>query len=139
MPAMTAAAPAGHRDPDQPWGAVGHLRLTVQRTLLGRLRYSPSCEIDGESVRIHNGENAILVHAGRHHVEAHVLWVGPYGRASADIEVAPGGEADLWYAPAFYRFVEGRLGSAPQQPAGTWFVALVALVVVVGLLVTLGR
>lgn len=139
MPDVTAAVPVGHRDPDQAWGAVGHLRLTVQSTLLGRLKYAPFCEIDGESVQIRNGENVILVHAGRHHVEAHVLWVGPYGRASADIEVPPGGEAVLWYAPAFYRFVEGRLGSEPQQPAGTWFVVLVVLVFAVGLLITLAR
>lgn len=133
---MTAAVPAGHRDPTQAWGAVGHLRLTVQSTLLSPMKHDPSCEIDGESVPIRNGENLILVHAGRHHVEAHVLWTGPFGRASADVEVPPDGEAALWYAPSFYRFVEGRLGPAPQQAAGAWFIVLVFLVLAVGLLLT---
>ena len=136
---MTAEVPAGHRDPDQPWGAVGHLRLTVQETLIGPMAHAPTCEIDGEPVQLQAGENVLLVHAGRHHVEARVLWRGPFGRAGAYVNIPPDGEASLWYAPSFYRFVEGRLGPEPQRAAGRGFLGLVLVVIAIGLLVTLAR
>lgn len=129
--------PAGLRDPTMPPGATGLLRLTVQGTLLGRGRLTgPYLEIDGDPVPVAYGENPIKVHAGRHQVQATMSFGWPFGGASLDVHVPDGGALDLWYAPSFSYYVKGRLGTEPQKPAGSWYLALVALALVLGVIVT---
>ena len=120
-----------------PPGATGLLRVTVQDTLLGRPRLTgPYLQIDGDPVPVAFGENEITVHAGRHDVRASMSFGWPFGAASLDVDVPDGGAVDVWYAPSFSYYVKGRIGTEPQQPAGSWFVVLVGLAVVVGLVVT---
>jgi hypothetical protein len=129
--------PAGVLDPTMPPGATGLLRLTVQDTLLGRPRLTgPYLHIDGDPVPVAFGENNITVHAGRHHVRAAMSFGWPFGRASMDVHVPDGGALDLWYAPSFSFYVEGRLGTQPQKPPGSWYLLLVGIAVAAGLVVT---
>ena len=123
-----------------PPGATGLLRLTVQDSLLGRVKLSgPYVTIDGEPVLVASGENPIQVHAGRHQVQANMSFLWPFGSACLEVHVPEGGAADVWYAPSFNYYVNGRIGTEPQKPAGSWFLWLVALALVVGTVVTAVR
>ena len=128
---------SGQRDPSMPPDATGLLRLTVQGTLLGRSKMTgPYLHIDGDPVPVAFGENPIPVHAGRHHVHATMSFGWPFGAARLDVHVPAGASLDLWYAPSFSYYVKGRLGTEPQKPAGSWYLALVGLALVVGMLIT---
>ena len=130
------SVPAGVLDPTMPPGATGLLRLTVQDTMLGRPSLTgPYLRIDGDPVPVAFGENPIKVHAGRHQVQASMSFGWPFGRASLDVHIPDGGELAVWYAPSFSYYVKGRLGTEPQKPAGSWYLVLVGLALVVGLVV----
>ena len=121
----------------EPPAGTGHLRLTVQNTLLGKPALGVRARVDDEPVTIRAGENLIALDAGRHKVEMSTLLVGGSGDASAEVDVPAHGQAALWYAPPFNRAIAGRLGDRPQRPAGTWFLLLVAAIIVLGMLYTL--
>ncbi|GAB3249717.1 hypothetical protein [Nocardioides dilutus] len=124
---------------DEPPAGTGHLRLTVQPTLLGRPGLGVTARVDGEPVRVQHGENVIPLAAGRHRVEASTFLTGGSGDVTIEVDVPAGGQVALWYAPSFVRAVSGRIGDRPQRPAGTWFVVLVALILVVGMAYTFAR
>jgi hypothetical protein len=123
----------------EPPAGQGVIRLTVQNTLLGKPALSVRAEVDGVPVRIEHGENLIPLEAGRHRIEISTLLVGGSGDVSAEVDVPAGGELALWYAPSFNQAISGRIGDRPQQPAGTWFVLLVAAILVLGMAYTLLR
>jgi hypothetical protein len=123
----------------EPPAGPGVIRLTVQNTLLGKPALSVSAQVDGVPVRIVHGENLIPVDAGRHLIEISTVLVSGSGDVSAEVDVPAHGQADLWYAPPYFRAIAGRLGDRPQQAAGTWFIVLVAAIIVVGMTYTLIR
>jgi hypothetical protein len=118
---------------DVPPTGTGHLRLTVQSTLLGKPAVSVRAEVDGEPVPVRHGENLIPLSAGRHRLAVSTLLVGGSRDVAAEVEVPRDGEVALWYAPPFHRGIGGRLGHLPQRAGGTWFVVLVVAIVVLGL------
>jgi hypothetical protein len=124
---------------DEPPAGTGHLRLTVQPTLLGRAALGVRARVDGEPVSVKHGENVIPLPAGRRRVEASTLLTGGSGDVSIEVDVPAGGELALWYAPSFNQAIAGRIGHRPQRPAGTWFVVLVAVILVVGMAYTFTR
>jgi hypothetical protein len=124
---------------DEPPAGTGHLRLTVQSTLLGRQALGVRARVDGVPVPVQHGENVIPVPAGTHRVEASTLLTGGSGDVSVEVDVPAGGEVALWYAPSFNQAIAGRIGDRPQRPAGTWFVVLVALILMVGMAYTFTR
>ena len=124
---------------DEPPGGTGHLRLTVQSTLLGRPASGVRARVNGEPVPVQHGENLIPLPAGLHRLEASTFLTGGSGDVSIEVDVPAGGELALWYAPSFNQGISGRIGYRPQPPAGTWFVVLLAVILVVGLGYTLLR
>lgn len=124
----------------QPPVGEGRIRLTVQSSLLGRSRFGVRCRVDGEPVTVEqHGVTLIPVDAGRHRIEVFKVFAGEYGKASAEVDVPAGGEAPAFYAPPIDVWGAGRIGTAPVQPSGTWFVVMVGLLLVVGLAYTLLR
>jgi hypothetical protein len=124
---------------DEPPAGTGHLRLTVQSTLVGRQALGVHARVDGVPVPVQHGENVIPVPAGTHRVEASTLLTGGSGDVSVEVDVPAGGEVALWYAPSFNQAIAGRIGDRPRRPAGTWFVVLVALILMVGMAYTFTR
>jgi hypothetical protein len=117
----------------------GRLRLTVQPTLLRRAALGVQARVDGVPVPVQHGENVIPLPAGVHRIAVSTLLTGGSGDVSIEVDVPAGGESALWYAPSFNQAISGRIGDRPQRPAGTWFVVLVAVILVVGVAYTLVR
>jgi hypothetical protein len=122
---------------EQPPAGDGHIRLTVQSSLLGRSKLGVYARVDDEPVKVTYGENVIAAAAGRHRVEGYVVFAAEYGHASVDVEVPAGGEARAFYAPPFLHASPGRMGLTPQQPPGRWWVYLFCAILVLGLIWTM--
>jgi len=117
----------------QPPAGDGHIRLTVQGSLIGRSRFGVRCRVDGEPVTVaQHGETRLPVAAGRHRVEVFKVFTGEYGNATVDVDVPAHGEAPAYYAPPIDLWGAGRMGPVPQQPSGTWFLVTVGVLIALG-------
>jgi hypothetical protein len=113
---------------------IGRLRLTVQDGLLTRVKVSPEVWVDGVLVPVARGANEITLPTGTHRVEARPAF--HLGRAVTEVHIAQGQVTPLYYAPPLARVDVGRFGPTPVQPQGRLFLAMVAVALVVGLVVT---
>jgi hypothetical protein len=123
-----------------PFG-TGHLRLTITPSPLawGAGRQRAWARVDGEPVTVRHGDNVLPLDAGRHRVEVYQVWVAEHAAAEAEVDVPAGGEVSLQYAAPYHWRSAGRLGPPPQRPSDTWFIHLVAAVLICGLLWTVLR
>ena len=113
---------------------IGWLRLTVQDGLLAKVKVAPEAWVDGIPVPVTRGENLVTLPTGVHRVEVRPAF--HLGRAVTEVQVVQGQVTPLFYAPPLARVDVGRFGPAPVQPQGRLFLAMVAVALVVGMLIT---
>ena len=104
---------------------VGTVRLHIQGSQLLRLVF-PSVTVNGQPVPVRYGVNDLPVYAGPVHLHCETSWLRTYGQADLQLDLAPGGFAEVWYAAPNHQFTTGSIGYQKQTPKGT--VAMVALV-----------
>ncbi|WP_454858517.1 hypothetical protein [Promicromonospora soli] len=117
------------------------LSFTVQGNLMTSNWIAPSLTIDGHPAELPiTGTRQIPIMSGRHHLRVHSQWLRQYGHAALDIEIAPGENLQVFYAPPHQNFFnEGSMGLSPQPRKGrgyfiaTWTVIGLLLLVALGL------
>jgi hypothetical protein len=114
---------------------TGWIRLTVAGSSLTSNMIRPAIRFNGYPVPAGYGESTHPVPPGRWHVDARCQWLREYGQAELDVDVAEGQAVDVFYAPPWHQFSQGRIGLTHQQRPGLWvFVVtmLLVLLIVVG-------
>lgn len=138
---MTESPEPDPPGPPEPPAGNGTLRLTIKPSPLswGVGRSRPWARMDGEPATVAWGENVLHLEAGRHRVEVYQLFAGEHAAATAEVDVLPGQEARLAYTAPYHWRSPGRMGPVPPRPSDTWFLYLVAAVLVLTALWALVR
>ena len=104
---------------------TGWIRLTVQGNGLSANMISPKIRLNGYPVPAAYGESVHPVPPGPWRVEATCQWIRRYGEAALDVQVADGQTVDVFYAPPWHQFTDGRMGLTRQQRPGALVFALI--------------
>jgi hypothetical protein len=111
-------------------GNESWLRLVLQPPMWGNTRLW--VRVDDVPVPTETGENLVPVTPGRHSIEItdarHPSW-------RSEFEVGDGDTVSLYFAPPFRRGDTGSLEAMPQPFRGPGFLAVVAALIVLGLVV----
>lgn len=118
-----------------PPASTGVIRLVLQGgwTTFG---WSPSVQVNGYTYSCSFGVQDICVWAGRNRLVVDLTLPRGLGLAVLDVDVPPGQVVQVWYAPPWTWGFSARMGYTPQTRSGGWFLALIAVVSLFGLLFT---
>jgi hypothetical protein len=110
------------------------LSFTVQGNLMTSNWIAPSLTIDGYPADVPiTGTRQIPIMSGRHHLRAHSQWLRQYGHAALEIDIAPGENFQVFYAPPYQNvFNDGSMGLSPQPRKGRGYA--IAVWTIIGLL-----
>lgn len=113
------------------------LSLTVQGNIMTSNPIAPTLTIDGHPAPVPiSGTRQIPIMSGRHHLQVHSQWMRRYGHATIDVDVVPGQNLEVFYAPPYHQFSDhGSMGLTPQARKGRGF--LIGVWVVPGLVILL--
>lgn len=120
--------------PPPPLASTGIVRLTIQ-DCWPRLGTGPLVKVNGWSYACRFGVQDICVWTGRTRVEVEMVTVLRFGGAVLDVDVPAGQVVNVWYAPPWMWPFPGQMGLCPQNRAGAWVFAVVAVLYVLGGLV----
>ncbi|WP_454859278.1 hypothetical protein [Promicromonospora soli] len=113
------------------------LSFTVQGNIMTSNLIAPTLTIDGHLAPVPiSGTRQIPIMSGRHHLQVHSQWMRRYGHAAIDIDVVPGQNLEVFYAPPYHQFSnDGSMGLTPQARKGRGLI--IGLWVFVGLVILL--
>ena len=119
---------------DAPAAPPAYLDLTVQGTAGWTAWIAPQVYVNGWVLPQRFGRSTVPVPPGHVRVDVVVQWTKKFGRASLDLQMAPGQVVPVFYATPYHVFAKGAIGHVKQRRPGLLGI-LLPLVVLVGIVV----